>query len=484
MKTAIVIGAGISGLSSALRLQSKGYSVTILEKNNFIGGKTCLIKNNFSTFNLTATIPMLFECYEELFKDIGENIFDYINILNFDSTFKAFFTESKSITFHTSLINLSRDFTNDDFEEYLDIVIDAKNKYSRLQDNFLKVPSLSLRKLSSLSFLHPLKSSYSYFKNNLSNSNLINALAFQSMFIGMSPFESSSIFSILPLINITKGLVNIYGGISSFVKGLHKVFLKRGGNIILNSEVTKLTFTKNTCTGVLLKDSTILNSDVTFLCCDFPYALKNLLPYKLTKKTFPFSQYEKDDLTIGTFILYLSIKKDFKNLNTHNILINKDFSTNIKELFNGKLSKNPSLYIYKDSINNDITNLNILMRVPNLFYLNETFWNNSNITKLNNLIITTLEDFFKMRGLSSLIISSRNFTPLSLRNSFNSYGGASYGLMPTLSKLDFLRPQSSIKNINSLYFAGDSIHPGAGISNVLISSKIAVNTFMHDLEKK
>ncbi|MGL4849708.1 MAG: phytoene desaturase family protein [Clostridium sp.] len=481
MKTAIVIGAGISGLSSALRLQSKGYSVTILEKNNFIGGKTSLLSNDFNLFNLTATIPMLFECYEELFRDIGEDIYHYINIVDNNSTFKAFFLDNPPLTFHTSLVDLASDFTNDDFEEYLDIVIDAKNNYDRLQKNFLKNPTLSLRKIRSLPFIHPLKNTYDYFKSNLTNTNLVNALAFQSMFIGISPFKSSSVFSILPLINITKGLVSIDGGISSFVKALHKLFLKRGGKVLLNSEVSSLNFIKNACTGVTLKDSSSLESDVTFLCCDFPYALKNLFPRKLLKKDF--SYYEKDELTIGTFILYLSIEKDFKNLNTHNLLINKNFSENIEELFNGKIPKNSSLYIYKDSFKDGVTNLNILMRVPNLLYIDKSFWNNSNITKLNDLIIKALEEFFKMRNLSSLILSSKNFTPKDLEKAFNSYGGASYGLMPTLSRLDIFRPTASIKNIKNLYFAGDSIHPGAGVSNVLISSKIAVNLFMEDLEK-
>lgn len=476
MKTALVIGAGVSGLASALRLQSKGYTVTIIEKNSFLGGKTSILSLNHTSFNLTATIPMLFQNFINLFEDIGEDYRDYLTINNLHTIYKAFFINSAPLEISSNLNLLSQNFSNTELKEYLSLLCDAKEKYALMQNNFLnKKSKITLKKMISLIKLRPSLSPYAYFKNNLSNIKLIKALTFQSMYVGTSPFEAPSIFSILPLINNVNGLVNIEGGVHSFIKALNTIFIKRGGKYLFNSPVKSFTFKENSCTGVLLDNDTELTASLTISSIDFPYTLQNLIPPRLTRKSFPFDCYEKDEMSCSTFILYLTLNKDISNLNTHNIFINKNFKDSINSSFSGKIPKNPSLYVYKSSTNTENINLNIIMRVPNLLYLPDTFWSFENISKLEEHIIFTLEEFLKLRNISSCIVNKRSMTPVHFKNLFNNHAGSCFGIVPNISNLDFLRPQCKIKNLENLYFVGDSIHPGSGISTVLTSVKIAIN---------
>lgn len=476
MKTALVIGAGVSGLASALRLQSKGYIVTIVEKNSFLGGKTSILRLNDTSFNLTATIPVLFQNFIDLFEDIGEDYKDYLTINNLETIYKAFFINSEPLEISSNLNLLSKNFSNVELKEYLLLLCDAKEKYTFMQNNFLNTKSkISLKKMINLIKLRPSNSPYKYFKDNLSNIKLVKALTFQSMYVGTSPFEGPSIFSILPLINNINGLVNIEGGIHSFIKALNTIFIKRGGKYLFNSSVKSFTFKENYCTGVLLDSNIELTSSLIISSIDFPYTLQNLIPSQLTRKSFPFHFYEKDEMSCSTFILYLTLNKNLSNLNTHNIFINKNFKDSINSSFSGKIPKNPSLYVYKSSSDTENINLNIIMRVPNLLYLPETFWTFENISKIEEHIIFTLEEFLKLRNLSSCVINKHSMTPVQFKTLFNNHAGSCFGIIPNISNLDFLRPQCKIKNLENLYFVGDSIHPGSGISTVLTSVKIAIN---------
>lgn len=484
MKTALVIGAGISGLASALRLQSRGYTVTIIEKNSFIGGKTSILNLNNIDFNLTATIPMLFDTYINLFEEIGEDYRDYLNVKPLSTVYKAFFLNSPPLEISTDLSLLSKNFTHTQLREYLTLLCEAKENFSFIQSNFLNHRSkVSLKKFLDIIKLKPYNSPYKYFTKNLSNQDLIKALTFQSMYVGSSPFNSPSLFSILPLINNINGLVSIQGGINSFVKALNNIFLKRGGKYLFNSSVQSFLFKENSCTGVLLQDGTKLNSSLIISSIDFPYTLQKLIPKDLTKKEFPFEHYEKDEMSCSTFILYLTLNKDLKTLTTHNIFINRNFKASIESSFSNKIAKNPSFYVHKSFVDEQTINLNILMRVPNLLYLDESFWTKKNISKLEDSLISSIEEFFNLRNLSSSIINKFSITPIHFKNIFNNYAGSCYGISPTLANLDIFRPQCTIKNINNLYFVGDSIHPGTGISTVLTSVKIAINQIITDKEK-
>ncbi|MGV3024219.1 phytoene desaturase family protein [Clostridium thermobutyricum] len=481
MKDAIVIGAGIAGLSSALRLQSQGYSVTIIEKNSFIGGKTSLINNKYNSFNLTATMPILSKSLFELFNEIGEDLNYYIKYQRLDPFCKAFFKDGTSFEFSSDLKNLSENLSNEDFEDYLDLICDAKDIYS---DKSFNTPNfkLSFRSLYNKVKSTNLSNTYNYFRNHLSNQNLVEALTFQSMQIGTSPFKYFTTSSLMPLINSIEGFIEIEGGINSFVKALSKVFLKRGGKYLLKTEVKSLNFKNNTCIGVSTNSGKTLNSSIVLCTSNFQYTLNNLIPQKFNTENYAFSKLEKEHITSSRFVLYLSIKKEFPQLSTHNIFINKDFKENINACFKGDIPKNPHLYVYKDSFKKGITNMSVILNVPNLLYLNEDFWTKDNIFKIEDLIFRTLEDFFKVRQLSTFILDKISISPITYKKLFNTCNGNFYQTYPNNSNLDFSKPTCKIEGINNLYFAGESINFGSGIFNVLKSSKIAVKTLIDDIK--
>ncbi|MGL4571117.1 MAG: phytoene desaturase family protein [Clostridium sp.] len=483
MKKVLIIGGGVSGLSAALRLQHLGYSVTILEKNSFIGGKTCLINNKFK-FDLCATIPIIIEPYVNLFKDIGLNIHDYLTIKSIDPLYKVFFDYDCSNYIISSFIPKLKETLSSmapkDFLNYLYLINKADRDFNKVNKCLLEKPLLSITNILSpynanaILNTNSLKTTMEFLKENIKSRKLIEVLAFQSMYMGISPYESSSLFSMLPLINHSLGLFYIDGGTSAFINTLVKIFEKNGGCIKLNSEVSSILFNEISAYGVRLKNSKEIFSDIVVCSADFPYAIETLIPKKMKIEN---SYTTKDDLSCSSFMLYLVLNKKIDKLSLHNIIIKDNFKEVINHPFEGIVDGNSNLYIYCNSKLNSTSNeeyLTINLRVPNLLHKN-IIWDDTTIKKVRDSIIATLSKNLNIKNFDNLILNEQVITPYDFYKYFNSYGGACYGIKPSIKNLLYFRPQCTIKNINNLYFVGASVHPGAGVSLALNSSKIAVN---------
>ena len=76
-KSAVIIGAGIGGLASAIRLAVLGMKVTVFEKNDFPGGKLQEMERDGYRFDMGPSLFTQPQNIEELFTLAEENITDF-----------------------------------------------------------------------------------------------------------------------------------------------------------------------------------------------------------------------------------------------------------------------------------------------------------------------------------------------------------------------------------------------------------------------
>jgi Phytoene dehydrogenase and related proteins len=169
----------------------------------------------------------------------------------------------------------------------------------------------------------------------------------------------------------------------------------------------------------------------------------------------------------------------------HNLYLNLDFKKNIHSAFTGHLPINPSFYIYCPSkIDNSMIEsvgecISIVVRVPNLFFRNIT-WNEDTVKVMRNRTLWALKNIQGLEDIEENIVYENYLTPQNLKDSFNSYGGAAFGLSPTLTQTNYFRPHLKSDHVKNLYFVGSSVHPGPGVSIVLLSSKLVVQEILKD----
>lgn len=491
MKKAIIIGGGIGGLSIAARLLKKGFMVDLYEKNCVVGGKTNLLKYNNFKFDLTASLVMLPNDYIEIFSYCNKDFKQYFSLEPINPIYKVFYSDKSNYTFSLNLSELCNTINNMDSNDittsynFFKFLSSNYKKYLLSEKYFLnntfinKDSFLNFSTLKKLYNIHSLNSCYKDCSNHISNEKLLNYLMFQSMYVGVSPYSSPSIYNLIPTVSQFNGLYYIKGGMYSYIKALKNLILDLGGNIYTSSPVNEILFDdKNNAIGVKIKENNFF-SDLVVCSSDYSYSINNLIKNKSIKRALkPIDNYE---YSCSTYILYLGLNKKYPNLNIHNIYINKNFKSNLEAPFKGLLSEDPSIYIYCPSSIDDslcpkgYETLNVILRVPNLLSKNVK-WTTTTINAIDNKLLSILSSIDGLKDIKNHIVFKHHLTPKDFKYTFNTYAGSAFGISHNLSQSLFFRPQFKVPKVNNLYFTGASIHPGNGVSMVLKSSKICCDS--------
>ena len=479
MKKVIVVGAGIGGLCTAVRLLNKGYDVTILEKEKNIGGKVNIRVKDGAKFDLTASILMTPESYINVFSEVGKNYKDYFEMINIDPIYKVNYYDKKTYSYYSDLGKMVNSLEN--IEEglsvqYLEFLSKSFEKYFNSKKYFLDEPMINkeefikFKPIKNILKVNPLTTTSTYLRGIIKNKYLLNYLIFQSMYIGVDPYKNSNLYTLIPAISHIYGLWYIKGGLYNYIEALKKLILELGGKIYVDTEVKKIATNQNKVVGVKTNRGNY-KSDIVVCNADYPYAIKNLVKNKDYKKV------DKQDYSCSAFIMYLGLSKKYKELQVHNIYISKNLKNNIQDAFKGKLPKHPPLYLYYPSkIDQTISGkfdsiLNVMVRVPNLKD-NNINWNKETIQKFRQRIIKELKNIDGLENIENEILYESYLTPVQLKDKFYSYNGTAFGLSHKLNQTAYFRPHIKDDTIKGLYYIGSSTHPGNGVSVIIDGSRI------------
>jgi phytoene desaturase len=487
MKTVIVIGAGIGGLTTAIRLLKNGYKVTIIEKENKVGGKVNQISEDGHKFDLTATILMTPQIYTELFTYINKDYTKYIDLIKLDTMYKVFYNDNKIYEFYSDLEKTIKILGNINTElsiNYLKYISRTYEKYIISNEKFLNKPMLSLSEMINLKTFKyaikakPVSNTYHYISKYIKNDKIRDFIIFQAMYIGIDPYKSSNLYTLIPTISQLYGLWYIKGGMYSYVRALENIIGEMGGKIYKNINVDKIIIENNRVKGVSTDKGKYM-ADIIVCNADFTYTMKKLIKEDIYKDGYSDKKINNMNYSCSTFIIYLALKKQYNQLNVHNIYRGVDFRENIQAPFDRAIPKNPSFYIYcpskidKSMCKNSKETINIMLRVPNLAYKNVK-WDSNLIKKIRDMLINSVAKIKGMEDIESNIIYESYLTPENLENRFNAYDGCSFGIGHDLNQIGYFRPHIKSKSVEGLYFIGSSTHPGNGVSVIINGSKLVV----------
>lgn len=496
MKEVIVVGAGIGGLCSAIRLLKEGYKVKIYEKESTLGGKVNVKCNKGARFDLTASILMTPHIYIDIFETLGKDYRNYFELIKIEPIYRVNYYDKTRHDFYSDtrkMINTLEAMQKGLSAEYMDFFYTSYKKYLISKDGFLDKPMLNKSELLNIASVNklldmkPMSNTNKYINKKISNEKLKEYLIFQSMYIGSNPYTTSNLYTLIPAISHAYGLWYIKGGFYKYILALEKLINELGGEIYLEKEVDKIVVKNNKVEGVVI-DNNIYKSDFVVCNVDFPYAIKNLFEVNLNEGIYKFENIDEKDYSCSVFTIYLGLDKKYKGLKVHNIYINKNFRESIEDSFKGKLPKDISLYIYcPSSIDPEISGeyediISVVVRVPNLLS-KDISWDKQTVCKFRNNIISVLKSISGLEDINEHIVYEDYLTPIDFKNRFNSYNGTAFGLSHELRQTICLRPHIKSKYIKGLYFIGSSTHPGNGVSVVIDGTKLVENSIKEDTKK-
>ncbi|OXS27104.1 MAG: dehydrosqualene desaturase [Acetobacterium sp. MES1] len=496
-KKIIVIGAGVSGLASALRLLNEGFEVELYEKNDQVGGRMGVISGEGFTFDLGPTILMMPQIYNEVFSVCGRNPADYLQMERLDPIYKVYFddgTTHEASSELSSLIKTLESVGEAETQGYLAYLADVYQRYLVAKEHFIERsfrsasdfynPKTLLAGLRLRTFDNAFDSVGKFVKDQ----KLKELLSFQTLYIGISPFNGPSIYTIIPMIELTYGVWFLKGGMRAMAQAMEKLFLEMGGKLVLNAPVERIN-----CDGNRVRSITVAGqeqtADAVVCSADFPYAMKALLPDDFKHKKYQPDKVEALDYSCSAYMLYLGLdKRDFPDLNVHNLVFSQNFKGNLDDIFAGRFPADPSIYVYAPALLDESLappgqlGLYVLVPVPNLKD-GPLDWNDQQVVAgYRQQAMDKIRQIKPLADFEAHIIFEKNYTPLDFRDDFNALFGATFGLRPTLLQSNYWRPQPKAMKYQNLYFTGSSAHPGAGVPIVLTSAKITVAEVVRDLK--
>ena len=490
-KKVIIVGAGIGGLATALRLLKNGYEVEIYEKNETVGGRVNIIETDNFRFDLSASILMMPDCFKEIFSYVGKSYRDYLEFIEIDPIYRLFLENKSFIDFSkniSSLVKSLEHISKADSLGYFKFTSNVYGKYLIANKYFLKKSQESSkgffdpRTLIKAYKIHTLTTTYDFISKYIKNEKLRDFLAFQSMYVGISPFDGPNIYTLIPVVSQLYGLWHLSGGMYSFVIALSKLINEFGGIIKTGETVEEILFSKKKAIGIKTTKG-IEKADIVVCNADFPYAMKHLVKNEYYKDNYTDKKLSLLKYSCSTFILYLGLKKKYPQLEVHNIYLCENFKENIEAAFKGTLPANPPLYIYcptkidRTMVKTAGDCINVMVRVPNLLFT-DIVWNEHTINLLTNIILGELNNIKGLEDISENIEFQHCQTPEDMKTKFNAYGGTAFGLSPTLAQTNYFRPHFKSGTADNLFFVGSSLHPGPGVSLVLNSSKLVTEEIL------
>lgn len=495
-KQVIVIGAGVAGLASAIRLQHAGYNVSIYEKEAMPGGKMHRIEQDGYRFDLGPTIVMMPELYREIFELCGRNPDEYIPMEKLDPMYRVYFGDQPDEPYDissdlTKLMKTLESFGDEDSQGFLDYLQEIYKRFVVAKEHFIQKPFRNRSDfynpttLSQAMKLKTFDSADHFVSKYIKNDRLKQMISFQTLYIGVSPFNGPSLYTMIPMIEFLYGVWFIKGGMYTMAKSMERLFLELGGTVHYNMNVQEILIENQQAKGIIVNQERI-ESDFVVCNADFPYAMKHLVQDVKSKGKYTDKKIDSMKYSCSCFVMYLGMDRKYEEIeHVHNFIFNENLEENLHDIFAGNRLKSASFYVYIASkLDPSLApegkdGLYILVPVSDLSTA-QYEWNEETTTYYRDYVLQSLKRIKGFENIDQEIVSETYTTPLDFEKKFNAYNGACFGLQPTLSQSNHMRPQSKAKNCANLYFTGSSTHPGAGVPIVLLSAKIATQELLLD----
>ncbi|KAK3110760.1 ATP-binding cassette transporter CGR1 [Teratosphaeriaceae sp. CCFEE 6253] len=360
-KTAIVIGAGVGGTSTAARLAHAGFAVTVLEKNAFTGGRCSLITTTSGyRFDQGPSLLLLPRLFHNTFADLDTTLEkEGVELRKCEPNYRIWFGDGVAVEMSSDLAVMKREIERWEgvggYERYLAYLQEAHRHYELsvthvLLRNFTSLASM-LRPsfLRHLFALHPFESIWTRAGKYFRTERLRRVFTFGSMYMGMSPFDAPGTYSLLQYTELAEGIWYPVGGFHRVVQALVEVGERAGVEYRLNTAVERIVLdaSGSRAVGVQIAGGETLYADVVVNNTDLVYAYTTLLAASPTAEPTPYAaSLAQRPASCSSISFYWGLSTRVPGLDTHNIFLADEYRESFDSIFKQHLIPDqPSFYV-------------------------------------------------------------------------------------------------------------------------------------------
>jgi phytoene desaturase len=486
--TAIIIGSGVGGMATAIRLASQGFDVKVFEKNPAPGGKLYAFTNNGYHFDAGPSLFTQPENIRELFDLAGEPIDKYFNYQPVDIACTYFYENGKTVNAYTDAGRFAAELgqqVNEDPNNVTRYLKRSEKIYENIGKVFLNhslhktktwMHKRTFKALAAIRLPYLFRSLHQHNKTKFTSPEAVQLFNRFATYNGSSPYRTPAMLSLIPHLEQNQGTYYPAGGMISITHALYQLALAKGVRFYFDTPVQRIIHHEGKVRGVVVNDEN-REAGIVVSNADVYFTYRNLLgdPHHAQRLL-------KQERSSSAVIFYWGVRKVFPQLQLHNIFFSRDYKNEFDHIFRLKNTfGDPTVYI---NITSKLDpshapagreNWFVMVNVPsnegqNWEALKEKLRADV-ILKLNRMLNTDMNDWIETEQV---------LDPLQIEAQTASYKGSLYGTSSNSKMAAFLRHPNFTGNTRGLYFCGGSVHPGGGIPLCLKSAKIVSELILQD----
>jgi phytoene desaturase len=481
-KRVVVIGGGFGGLSIAALLAKNGNEVTLIEKNEELGGRARVWQSKGFVFDMGPSWYLMPEVFERYFGLFGKKVSDFYDLKPLDPLYRIFFNKSEIIDIPAQKEKILQTFAR--FEKngdkklmaYLD---KARYKYDIAMNEFLYkeysniFSFLNWKMITKGTQLHVFATLDRFVKKFFHDHRAKKVLEYAMVFLGNSPKNAPALYSIMSHVDLNLGVWYPLGGMGMLVNALESLCKDHGVTIIKGEEVKGFHYQNNRITAV---QTTKNNYQVDIVVSSGDYAHMEQHVVDKPYQTYSPRYWEKRVMAPSMFIMYLGLNKELKNLTHHNLYFSLDWDKHFDTIFKQpSWPQDPCFYLSCPSKTDPSVapkgKENLFLLIPIAAGVSDSpemrhQYADYAIKHVENVIGESIHDAIEV---------SRIFTVNDYERDYLAYKGTALGIAHTLNQTAVFRPAHRSHKLSNLYYTGHYTHPGVGVPMVLIAAEIVAN---------
>lgn len=482
-RRAVVIGGGLGGLATAVRLAAAGWEVEVCESGPRFGGKMNTFERDgfrFDTGPSLITMPWVFE---ELFASGGSTLAEHVTLAPVQPLADYVFDDGTRFTYTSSLpewLATVRRLEPRDADGFLRFMRLGARLFALSRETFLRRPPLAppdLRVLRSLRHM-PLRRAWGNYHSAVAahfhSPHLRQMFDRYPTYVGSSPYDSPATLAVIPFIEYAHGGWHVAGGLYRIVESLVALAQKLGARLHVNTRVARIEREGARVSGVSLADGTRLDADVVVMNGDAATTGALLEGHGVGGEGEGGESRKVSERSLSGFVMLLGLRRKLEGLAHHTVYFSSDYRAEFSQLFDARrFPDDPTVYVCAPSRTDaglapeGGETLFVMANAP----AEGGAWDERRVESARASVFARLAKG-GFPDVSSDVVVSDVWTPERFAGAYLCPGGAIYGTHSHGWRRAFLRPPNRHARVGGLYHVGGSSHPGGGTPTVLLSARI------------
>lgn len=495
--TVAVIGGGLGGLSAACTLAARGYSVTLLEHNAWLGGKAAVLEDQGFRFDMGPTILTVPSVLKRIFAEAGRDLADELPLIQLDPQWRCFFDDGSVLDLFAQAQRMSQELDSKvpgsaaGYNRFLSVserMHEISNRYffwrpvGGVRDTFDMGGTFQLSVLKDLLQMRMGRTVSGTIRSFIKDQRLAQLLDHFTQYIGSNPDASPAILCAIAHMQTAEGVWYPRGGTGAVARALVRLGRGLGVQYRTGVQVERILVKNGRVSGLRLESGEVMATGAVVSNSDAVRTHRELIGEGPPARRFE-SRRNYEPACSGV-VFYFGLDKQYEQLLHHCFVFSRNPEEEFHSIYDkGEPAPDPTCYLAAPARTEPEVAppgheaLYVLVHTP---YLRPHHDWAAMLAPYRKVVLEKLSRTAGIRNLEKHIVFERVLTPQDIHDRYRVLNGAIYGIASHGRFNGAFKPSNRSRDIEGLYLAGGAAHPGPGMPMVLMSGWIAADALDAD----